>query len=189
MVGEARNGKGERRMAEPISFNFADYVRRRKADVPAVRDPESSYAFAGDLELQAYVRKLPPLVAVMDAAVRLSKTLRKNELLGSAVLVTPKQFPAVHALVAKAADRLSVAMPTVYISQQMNLNAHTFGTEDDSYIVLPALTPILNFSKALAPSGLFNSQYFMRSDATSTPSTPSLVEYFNTRNGAVFSTS
>ena len=123
-------------MSQPISFDFAQYVRRRKGEAPSARDPEGTYAYSGDLDMQNYVSKLGPVISVMESAVRLNKTLSKNNLLGHAVLVTPKQFPDVHALVAQAAERLGIAMPTVYITQRMDLNAHTFGTENDSYIVL-----------------------------------------------------
>jgi len=123
-------------MSETLSFDFAEFVRRRKGETPVTRDAEASYAFQGDLEMQAHIMKLGPVVSVMESVVRLSKSLQKNSLLGHAVLVTPKQFPKVHALVATAAERLGIGMPTVYITQQMDLNAHTFGTETDSYIVL-----------------------------------------------------
>jgi Zn-dependent protease with chaperone function len=123
-------------MAEPISFDFAGYVQRRKNESPAVRDPESTYAFQGDLDMQRTLLRTGPVISVVESAVRLFKTLGRNELLGHAVLVSPKQFPKVHALVAEAAERLGIGMPTVYITQRMDLNAHTFGTETDSYIVL-----------------------------------------------------
>ena len=122
-------------MAEPISFDFADYVRRRKLGAPE-SSPEESYAYAGDLEAQAHLKRLGPVVAAVETVVRLGKTLQKNDLLGHAVLVTPKQFPKVHGLVAEAASRLGIALPTVYVTQAMDLNAHTYGTETDSYIVL-----------------------------------------------------
>lgn len=122
-------------MSDGISFDFAEYVRRRKTEEPG-RDSEESYAYSGDLEAQARLRTLTPVVAAIETVVRLGKTIQKNELLGHAVLVTPKQFPKVHELVAEAARRLGAALPTVYVTQAMSLNAHTYGTETDSYIVL-----------------------------------------------------
>jgi Zn-dependent protease with chaperone function len=123
-------------MSEPISFDFSEYVRRRKLDGPESAGAEESYAYSGDLEAQAHVRKLAPVVMAVEAIVRLGKNLVKNELLGHAVLVTPKQFPKVHRLIGEAARRLGTALPTVYVTQHPTLNALTSGTETDSFIVL-----------------------------------------------------
>jgi Zn-dependent protease with chaperone function len=125
-------------MSGTVSFDFAEYVRRRKTETSDAGGSEESYAYAGDLEAQAYLRRLSPVVAAIESAVRLWKTIHKNELLGHAVLVTPKQFPEVHELVSEAARRLGIALPAVYVTQQMSLNAHTFGTETESYVVLHA---------------------------------------------------
>lgn len=123
-------------MSETISFDFKDFVRQRKSELPELANAEATYAYQGDLDMQAQIRKLGPVIAAMESVVRLQKTLTRNALLGHAVLVTPKQFPKVHELVAEAANRLGIALPTVYVTQAMDLNAHTFGTETDSFIVL-----------------------------------------------------
>ena len=123
-------------MSEPISFDFAEYVRKRKLGAAEGGSAEESYAYSGDLEAQAQVRKLAPVVMAMEAIVRLGKNLQKNQLLGHAVLVTPKQFPNVHRLAAEAARRLGTTVPTVYVTQAMDLNAFTSGSETDSFVVL-----------------------------------------------------
>ena len=60
-------------------------------------------------------------------------------MLGTAVKVTGKQFPRIAKLAERCADTLRIPMPTLYVSPNIgSLNAHTFGTAEDPYVVLNA---------------------------------------------------
>jgi Zn-dependent protease with chaperone function len=72
----------------------------------------------------------------VEAVVRVFKAFGKNELLGHAVKVGPRQFPRVHALLETCAGRLGIATPTVYVVNNPVLNAGTYGTNDDSFILV-----------------------------------------------------
>ena len=60
-------------------------------------------------------------------------------MLGTAVKVTGKQFPRIAKLAEQCAESLRIPVPTVYVSPNIgSLNAHTFGTAEDPYIVINA---------------------------------------------------
>src|SRR5947208_1305527 len=60
-------------------------------------------------------------------------------MLGTAVKVTVKQFPRIAKLAESCAETLRIPVPTIYVSPNIgSLNAHTFGTAEDPYIVLNA---------------------------------------------------
>ena len=60
-------------------------------------------------------------------------------MLGTAVKVTGKQFPRIAKLAERCADTLRIPVPTLYVSPNIgSLNAHTFGTAEDPYIVVNA---------------------------------------------------
>jgi Zn-dependent protease with chaperone function len=78
-----------------------------------------------------------PVTLAIEATVRMWQTVKRSELLGSAVKVTENQFPRLHAVAARCARTLNIPTPALYVSPSIgSLNAHTLGTEDDSYIVV-----------------------------------------------------
>jgi Zn-dependent protease with chaperone function len=68
--------------------------------------------------------------------VRMFKNVGKAELLGHAVKVGPRQFPRVHALTQQCSRTLGIVPPTVYVINNPHLNAATYGTNDDAFILL-----------------------------------------------------
>jgi Zn-dependent protease with chaperone function len=64
--------------------------------------------------------------------------MEKNELLGTAVKVSRRQYPRLYDMVVECAHTLDVAPPTVYVSKHSELNAGTYGTETEAFIVLNA---------------------------------------------------
>ncbi|MBA2664670.1 MAG: M48 family metallopeptidase [Bradymonadaceae bacterium] len=120
-------------------FDFLKYVSRQKAPQSGREEKTGfgDYAFSGDLRV---LRKLDSARAVrvsVEATVRFWKAVRKNELLGRSVKVSARQFPQLHELVAQCAKTLDIPMPTVYVAQNLaSLNAGTYGTDDESFIVI-----------------------------------------------------
>jgi Zn-dependent protease with chaperone function len=122
-----------------IEIDFGQYVERRKGAKEAESREGAAYAYAGDLKVLRTLDKMRPVRLALEATVRMWKSVSRAELLGTAVKVSPQQFPNIHVLAERCAQTLHIATPTVYISPQIgSLNAHTFGTDDDSYIVLHA---------------------------------------------------
>jgi Zn-dependent protease with chaperone function len=119
-----------------IDFDFQRYIERRKGAREAQAREGAAYAYSGDLKVLRTLDRLRPVRLALEATVRMWKTVARAELLGTAVKVSPQQFPNIHALAVKCAETLHITVPTVYISPALSLNAHTFGTNDDAYIVL-----------------------------------------------------
>ncbi|MCC6751593.1 MAG: M48 family metallopeptidase [Deltaproteobacteria bacterium] len=120
-----------------ISFDFAEYVAQRKGAEESTMRSGSAYAYPGDHRVLRTLGRVTPVKLATEASVRLWKNLAKSQILGSAVKVTDKQFPELYALTVACAEKLQIAVPTVYVAPEVGtLNAHTFGTEDDAYIVL-----------------------------------------------------
>lgn len=120
-------------------FDFLDYINKKKAPESG-RDEKTGfgdYAFAGDLRVLRRLDRARPVRIVVEATVRFWKAIQKNELLGSSVKVSRRQFPHLHDLVVDCARTLDIAMPTVYVTQNISsLNAGTFGTDDEAFIVI-----------------------------------------------------
>jgi Zn-dependent protease with chaperone function len=78
-----------------------------------------------------------PVTLAIEATVRMWQTVKRSELLGSAVKVTDQQFPRLHHIATRCAHTLHIPTPAIYVSPAIGeLNAHTLGTDEDSYIVV-----------------------------------------------------
>lgn len=122
-----------------VKLGLQDYIKRRKeAGAP---DEAAGYAFAGDLRVLDAMRKLKPVEVAVSATVRLYHSMFKNQLLGQSVLVTPKQFPQLYELGRKCSETLGVPTQQIYVVQALgSLNAGTFGTYDESVVILHSAT-------------------------------------------------
>jgi Zn-dependent protease with chaperone function len=127
-------------MPQPqIDLSFSRYVAARKGAASASAREGAAYAYGGDVKVRAALDRIKPVTLAVEATVRLWQSVERSRMLGTAVKVTDKQFPRVQALAVKCADILRIAQPTIYVSPNIgSLNAHTFGTTDDPYIVVNA---------------------------------------------------
>jgi Zn-dependent protease with chaperone function len=122
-----------------IDLSFARYVAARKGEASARAREGAAYAYGGDVKVRAALDRIRPVTLAVEAAVRLWQSVEKSRMLGTAVKVTGKQFPRIAKLAERCADTLRIPLPTVYVSPNIgSLNAHTFGTTDDPYIVVNA---------------------------------------------------
>jgi Zn-dependent protease with chaperone function len=122
-----------------IDLSFARYVAARKGDVAARSREGAAYAYGGDIKVRGALDRVRPVTLAVEAAVRLWQSMEKTRMLGTAVKVTGKQFPRIAKLAERCADTLRIPMPTLYVSPNIgSLNAHTFGTAEDPYVVLNA---------------------------------------------------
>lgn len=119
-------------------FDFQRYVDRQKSKLgtPTQSDDFGDYAFSGDVRLLRKLDRAKPVKVVAAAAVRFWKSAMKNKLLGEGVKLNQRQFPEVYASVVDCSHRLGISIPTVYISQAYGLNAGTYGTDEEAFIVI-----------------------------------------------------
>ena len=120
-------------------LSFVSYVAARKG-AASVRSREgAAYAYAGDLKVRQALDKIRPVTLAVEAAVRFWQTVERSKMLGTSVKVTEKQFPKLHRLSVQCAETLRIPAPTLYVSPNIgSLNAHTFGTTDEAYVVVNA---------------------------------------------------
>lgn len=124
-------------MAQIGTLDFKGFVESRKGQRAGGEEGSGhAYAYISDKNTRATFEKIKPVELAVRAAVRLFKAAGKNELLGTAVKVGPTQFPRVHNLALKCAKELDIAAPTLYIVNNPSMNAATYGTNDDSFILV-----------------------------------------------------
>jgi Zn-dependent protease with chaperone function len=124
-------------MAQVGSLDFKGFIEGRKGQRAGGADGGGhAYAYVSDRNTRLAFEKMKPVEVAVAASVRFFKSVGKAELLGQAVKVGPNQFPRVHALTARCADTLGIATPTVYIVNSPTLNAATYGTNDDAFILV-----------------------------------------------------
>ncbi|MCC7535064.1 MAG: M48 family metallopeptidase [Deltaproteobacteria bacterium] len=129
-------------MPEPrVDLDFAAYVKRQKEHGPAPATATEArpipYAFVDDVRVTRALGRVKPVELAAAATVRMWKSLKKNELLGMCIRVSERQFPRFYRLGKQASDVLGIAMPQIYVAPSLaSLNAHTFGTNDDAFIVV-----------------------------------------------------
>lgn len=119
-------------------FNFQHFVDRQKSPSGSTGKRESfgEYAFSGDLRVLRKLEKLAPVRIVVEASVRFWKTFQRSDLLGTAVRVNSRQFPAFHDQILSCSKTLDIAAPTVYVTHNPTINAGTYGTNTESFIVV-----------------------------------------------------
>lgn len=115
-------------------FDFGGFVSARGKRAPAAG--HADYAYEGDRATLRRLSKMPPVTLAAAAVVRMYKRFLKNQYLGTTVRVSERQFPRIHAIAVRCAERLGVPVPTVYVQNSPFLNAYTFGTQEDSFIVV-----------------------------------------------------
>jgi Zn-dependent protease with chaperone function len=124
-------------VARLAEVDFQGFVKDRKAGQPGAAGGDChAYAYVSDRATRATFERIKPVELAVAAGVRVFKHVGKAQLLGQAVKVGPKQFPRVHALAARCAATLGIPTPTLYVVNNPYLNAGTYGTNDDAFILL-----------------------------------------------------
>jgi len=121
-----------------MELDFAGYIQSRKTGASGERG--EGYAYEGDLKVLRTMRAMRPVEIAVAQTVKLFKSFLKHDLLGSAVKVGPTQFARVHRITQECAQALGIAAPTVYVVPQVTINAMTYGTDDDAFIMVHSAT-------------------------------------------------
>jgi len=124
-------------MAEVGNLDFQSFVQTRGGTRVSGREGGShEYVYSSDTATREAFERMKPVELAVTAAVRVFKDIGKSQLLGHAVKVGENQFPRVHSLGTHAAEALGIAQPTIYIVNSPTMNAATYGTNDDSFIMI-----------------------------------------------------
>ncbi|AKT37366.1 M48 family metallopeptidase [Chondromyces crocatus] len=124
-------------MAQVGTLDFKAFVEGRTELSAAMGEGgATAYAYAYDMKTRAAIAKAKPVEHAVTAAVRLLRSTGKAPLLGHSIKVGPNQFPRMHRLAQQCADTLGISTPTLYIVNNPYMNASTYGTNDDSFIMV-----------------------------------------------------
>ncbi|MFP6683473.1 MAG: M48 family metalloprotease, partial [Polyangiaceae bacterium] len=123
-------------MAKVGNLDFRAYVDAKEAQTNHDNTVERAYAYVSDRHTRATFDKIKPVELAVSSAVRLMRQVGRSELLGTAVKVGPQQFPRVHEIATHCADTLGIAPPALYIRNNPTINAMTYGTNDDAFVLV-----------------------------------------------------
>jgi Zn-dependent protease with chaperone function len=124
-------------MADAPALDFNAFVTRKKAErAGGLAASEHDYSFVLDRQSRATVESARPIQLAVGSTVRMWKQVWRGQLLGSAVKVSERQFPRIHGLTKECAQQLGIVCPQVYIVNNPHLNAGTFGTDEESFILV-----------------------------------------------------
>ncbi|WP_394822374.1 M48 family metallopeptidase [Pendulispora albinea] len=125
-------------MAQLPELDFQAYVDKKRTE-RAGGGPETTgheYAYISDRQTRAAFERMKAVELAVQSTVRVFKQVGKGQLLGNAVKVSEKQFPRIRKLVDRCAETLHIPAPEVYIVNSPVLNAATYGTNEDAFIMV-----------------------------------------------------
>ena len=134
-------------MAQAPELDFQAFVARKAGERPretpkgepsARVEPSSGheYAYSFDRRTRETFERMKPVELVVGTTVRMFKQVWRSQLLGNAVKVSDRQFPRINGIARQCAATLQIAPPTVYIVNDPRLNAATYGTNEESFIIV-----------------------------------------------------
>lgn len=123
------------RPSSAIDFDFSRFVEGKKTGAWG-RDERVRYAYAADVAMLRSFSRIRPVELAATAVVNTSKEMMRSQLLGTMIKVSPRQFPSIYKIAKHCADALTVPTPTIYIKNNPIPNAYTYGTDDESFIVI-----------------------------------------------------
>ncbi len=124
-------------MAEAPALDFNAYVTRKRAErAGGAVTGEHDYSFVLDRQARAAVESARPIQLAVASTVRLWKQVWRGQLLGNAVRVSDRQFPRIQGITRECSEQLGIVTPQVYIVNSPVLNAGTFGTDEESFILV-----------------------------------------------------
>lgn len=126
-------------MATIGELDFRSYIDAKKSKNASDghnREDAHAYAYISDRTTRSAFEKGKAVEYAVSHAVRFLRTIGKNELVGNTVKVGTNQFPRVHNLAKHCAETLGIETPTMYITNNPQMNAMTFGTNDDAFILI-----------------------------------------------------
>ncbi len=123
--------------ATDLRLDFNAFVTRRKAErAEGAMEGEHDYSYVLDRQTRATFDSAKPIELAIASAVRVFKEREKGNLLGNAVKVSDRQFSRIHGIARECSQTLGITAPQVYIASSPVMNAGTYGTNEESFIVI-----------------------------------------------------
>jgi Zn-dependent protease with chaperone function len=124
-------------MANAPTLDFNAFVTRRKAErAGGAMEGAHDYSYVLDRQTRATFESAKPIELAVSSAVRVFKERERGRLLGNAVKVSERQFSRVHTITRECSETLGIIPPQVYLVSSPHMNAGTFGTDEESFIVV-----------------------------------------------------
>jgi Zn-dependent protease with chaperone function len=124
-------------MAEAPTLDFNAFVARKKNErAGGASLGEHDYSYSLDRQTRATFESAKPIELAVASTVRMYKQVWRGQLLGSAVRVSNRQFPRINKIAEECAETLGIAAPQLYIVNNPHLNAATYGTDEESFIMV-----------------------------------------------------
>ena len=125
-------------MPNAPTLDFEAFVAKKKSERAGggAETTGHEYAYVLDRQTRAAFERAKPVELAVTSTVRMFKNVWKGQLLGSAVRVSERQFPRIQSLAKQCADTLHIATPQIYIVNSPHLNAATYGTNEESFIMV-----------------------------------------------------
>jgi Zn-dependent protease with chaperone function len=127
-------------MVQTPALDFDAFVAKKRTERVTtgglVDSSGHEYAYISDRQTRAAFERAKPVEMAVSATVRMWKQVLRNQLLGSAVRVSERQFPRIQRITQRCADTLHIATPQVYIINEPHLNAATYGTNEEAFIMV-----------------------------------------------------
>ncbi len=115
-----------------IDLSFRTYLNRRISENARhiTGDDVPDYAYGMDYELRKKLDAIPGLHSLATKMYVTMASTSLQELNRNAIAVTPTQFPDVYDIACDCARRLGIAVPNVFIKNDMTLNAAAYCSDD-----------------------------------------------------------
>ena len=124
-------------MANVPTLDFNAFVTRRKAErAGGAMENAHDYSYVLDRQTRATFESAKPIELAVTSMVRVFKERERGRLLGNAVQVSGRQFSRINSIANDCADTLGITRPSVFVVNSPHLNAGTFGTDEESFIVV-----------------------------------------------------
>ncbi len=125
-------------MAQLPQLDFEAFVAQRKSERVGggAETTGHEYTYTFDRQSRVAFENTKPVALAVEASVRLFKQLGRHQLLGHAVKVSERQFPRIHRITKSACETLQITMPQVFVVNNPTFNAGTFGTNEDSFMMV-----------------------------------------------------
>ncbi len=119
-----------------IDISFGKYLRERSVrQTKHLWQGIPDYAYEMDYHLRQKMKKIPGMFALGKALTSTVVPKFRQEMLRSALLVSPNQFPEIYQMGVQCARMLGIGVPAIFVTHG-EINAYTYAYEDSEPIVV-----------------------------------------------------
>lgn len=121
-----------------VNCSFAAYLQQKKAIEAKRMDGHGipNYAFSLDYETRKKLDSIPGFYTAAKTITSSYVVQEIGQMSRTALAVGPDQFPEIYAIAKDCAGKLGIAVPNVFIDNEMSFNAYTFASDDVEPVVV-----------------------------------------------------